>query len=102
MFQKWVLALLCCSLVMFQTDVIARGGGGSSFRSSSSSFRSSSPSVAKTVSVAKTTSTFSAPSQSASAKPVAVANTKLSNTMAIQDAMVQEKLSLRCMKRNRV
>ena len=37
MFQKWVLALLCCSLVMFQTDVIARGGGGSSFRSSSSS-----------------------------------------------------------------
>lgn len=92
MFQKWVLALLCCSLVMFQTDVIARGGGGSSFRSSSSSsFRSSSPSVAKTVSVAKTTSTFSAPSQSASAKPVAVANTKLSNTMAIQDAMGAKK-----------
>jgi len=82
--------LLPCSLVVFQTNVVARSSS-SSFSRSSSSFSSSRSSSPVSKSVSKTTSTFSSSSSNTSAKPVAVANTKLSNTMARQDAMGAKK-----------
>jgi hypothetical protein len=92
--KKWVLALLCCGLVLTQSDIMARSSS-SSFSRSSSSFSSSrssgSGSVFSKSASTKSTSTFSAPSANAPAKPVAVANTKLSNQMARQDAMGAKK-----------
>ena len=94
MMKKWVLALLCCGLVLTQSDIMARSSS-SSFSRSSSSFSSSrssgSGSVFSKSASTKSTSTFSAPSANAPAKPVAVANTKLSNQMARQDAMGAKK-----------
>jgi hypothetical protein len=137
MFQKLFLVLACCSLVLFQTDVLARGGGSSSFQSSSPA-RASAPAKAVSAPTSnrqsssvfsapapmtapksapitggtnnaptnnrQSTSTFSTPTLASTpapavatttTKPVAVANTTLSNKMAKQDAVGAKKFTTR-------